>query len=61
MLYNRLTQKDLLARCSCMKTQNASNYFNTLVQKRCPKTEFASRRDSDSPSSPGVQHGTMRI
>lgn len=41
-LYNRLTQRDLLARCSRMKTQNANESFNALVWKRCPKTEFAS-------------------
>ncbi|KAM7312937.1 hypothetical protein ISCGN_009841 [Ixodes scapularis] len=41
-LYNRLAQKELLARCARMKTQNANESFNALVWKRCPKTEFAS-------------------
>ncbi|KAG0418128.1 hypothetical protein HPB47_005103 [Ixodes persulcatus] len=43
-LYNRLAQKELLARCARMKTQNANESFNALVCKRCPKTEFASHQ-----------------
>ncbi|KAG0415860.1 hypothetical protein HPB47_006970 [Ixodes persulcatus] len=41
-IYNRLTQRELLIRCSRMKTQNANESFNALIWKRCPKTEFAS-------------------
>lgn len=41
-LYNRLSQRDLLERCSRMKTQNNNESFNALVWKRCPKVEFAS-------------------
>lgn len=41
-LYNRLTERDLLARCSRMKMQNANESFNALFRKRCPKTEFVS-------------------
>lgn len=43
-VYNRLAHKDLLLRCSRMKTQNANESFNALIWKRCPKTEFASQR-----------------
>ncbi|KAG0444232.1 hypothetical protein HPB47_014022 [Ixodes persulcatus] len=41
-LYNRLSDKTLLARCCRMRTQNANESYNALVWKRCPKTEFAS-------------------
>ncbi|KAG0422001.1 hypothetical protein HPB47_002145, partial [Ixodes persulcatus] len=36
-LYNLLSQRDLLERCSRMKTQNSNDSFNTLVWKRCPQ------------------------
>ncbi|KAM7314292.1 hypothetical protein ISCGN_004077, partial [Ixodes scapularis] len=43
-VYNRLSRKELLLRCSRMMTQNANESFNALIWKRCPKTEFASLR-----------------
>ena len=36
----RLIDRDLLKRCSRMKTQNANESFNAAVWRRCPKTEF---------------------
>ncbi|KAM7284353.1 hypothetical protein ISCGN_001447, partial [Ixodes scapularis] len=43
-LYNRLSRQDLLERCARMGTQNNNESFNALVWRRCPKTDFASRR-----------------
>ncbi|KAM7284806.1 hypothetical protein ISCGN_001900 [Ixodes scapularis] len=43
-LYNRLSRRDLLERCARMGTQNNKESLNTLVWRRCPKTDFASRR-----------------
>ena len=36
----RLIDRDLLKRCSRMKTENANESFNAAVWRRCPKTEF---------------------
>ena len=44
----RLTDKDLLARCARMKTQNANESFNSLVWKRAPKTEYRCKRSIET-------------
>jgi hypothetical protein len=41
-LYERLTDEELLQRCSRMKTQNANECFNGLIWGKCPKTESTS-------------------
>ena len=41
-VYERLSNPDLLQRCSRMKTQNANECFNAQVWRRVPKTEPAS-------------------
>ncbi|XP_055871447.1 uncharacterized protein LOC129923623 [Biomphalaria glabrata] len=40
-IIKRLTDTDLLKRCSRMGTQNANESFHSLIWQRCPKTEFA--------------------
>ena len=41
-LYERLTNPDLLQRCSRMMTQNSNECFNGQIWRRVPKTEPAS-------------------
>ena len=41
-IYERLTDSDLLHRCSQMKTQNNNECFNAQIWRRCPKTESTS-------------------
>ncbi|CAN7944596.1 unnamed protein product, partial [Ixodes hexagonus] len=53
-LYNRLSDKTLLARCCRMRTQNANESYNALVWKRCPKTEFASLRTVETAAAMAV-------
>ena len=43
-IYERLTNPDLLKRCTRMKTQNSNESFNAQVWRRCPKTEPTSLR-----------------
>lgn len=43
-IYKRMTDTDLLKRCLRNKTQNANESFNSLIWRRCPKTEFISLR-----------------
>ncbi|KAM7288683.1 hypothetical protein ISCGN_028877, partial [Ixodes scapularis] len=42
-IYNRLSDQSLFQKCCRMKTQNRNESFNTLIWKRCPKTEFVAR------------------
>lgn len=53
-LYNRLSRKELLERCARMKTQNANESYNSLVWRRCPKTDFASRRTVETAAALAV-------
>ena len=41
-IFQRLSEPELLQRCSRMATQNANESFNALIWKRAPKTEFSS-------------------
>ena len=43
-IFQRLSDKDLLMRCSRNKTQNQSESFHNIIWKICPKTVFAGLR-----------------
>lgn len=60
-LYNRLTQKDLLARCSSNETQNAKQSFNALIWKSWPKTESASLHTVETTVAPEVLEYNMGL
>jgi hypothetical protein len=47
-VYDRMTQADLLERCSRMMTQNANECFNAQVWRKCPKTEATSLRSVET-------------
>jgi hypothetical protein len=47
-VYERMTQADLLERCSRMMTQNANECFNAQVWRKCPKTEATSLRSVET-------------
>lgn len=41
-VYQRLTNSDLLERCSRNKTQNTNESLHSIIWQKCPKTAFAS-------------------
>ena len=47
-LYTRLTNADLLQRCSRMRTQNANECYNGQVWRRCPKSLSTSKSIVDT-------------
>lgn len=50
----RLTDPELLQRCSKMGTQNANESFNSLIWQRCPKQNFSSRMSVETATSLAV-------
>lgn len=53
-LYIRLTDKDLLKRCSLGKTQNANEALHGLIWSKCPKTTFTAKRKVEAAVGEGI-------
>lgn len=53
-LYVRLTNNDLLKRCSKGKTQNANEALHGLIWTKCPKTTFTTKRKIEAAVGEGL-------
>ena len=47
-IFQRLTDKELLKRCSRKKTQNANESLHSLIWKLCPKAVFVGRKTMET-------------
>ena len=47
-IFQRLTDEELLKRCSRKKTQNANESLHNLIWKLCPKAVFVSRKTMET-------------
>jgi hypothetical protein len=50
-ILKRLTEPELLQRCSKMCTQNANESFNSLIWQRCPKINFSAKMSVETATS----------
>ena len=58
-IFKRLSDGDLLRRCSCAKTQNANESMHNLICRYCPKGTYVGRKTIETAVSLAVCQFSM--